>query len=470
VPKELQKQSGVLRVGGSADIIKAMRQAVPAGLTQLGKTEISILRELTAELVKAKPEADAEHRRFRDITGRGLCLPDAELTDHIGGATILVTGGTGCIGSTLMAELAARHPARLVSVSRRGDETAPDALARPRQNCAEYLKADVSDGRAIDAVIDDVRPDVLFHLAAQRSPALAEIEVHRTVSTNTLGARNVLAAAARAGTRQVVLASTGKAVRPYSPEVYTASKRVTEWIATTAADDVTCSAARFTHVVDNSIVYQRLLAWAADDNADGNEVIRLHSADIAFYAQSARESAQLLLIAMLGAVPGEFRVHAIADLGWPVGLLDVALGVLASTRSATPLYISGYDPGYEEVPFPGLYDPATAGEVSPLLNAFEAAATTPGPCPMVNSFRLEMTPDAAAPKLLDDLGQACASTRDNGTIRRALDDLSWSVLDATLAAADPSSLRRSTMLTRRYEDDMLPVHRKVMRAITAHSD
>ena len=41
---------------------------------------------------------------------------------------------------------------------------------------------------------------------------------------------------------------------------------------------------------------------------------------------------------------------------------------------ASPIYFSGHDPGYESVPFPGLYDPATAGELSPLLSAFEAAA------------------------------------------------------------------------------------------------
>src|SRR5258708_8405 len=82
--------------------------------------------------------------------------------------------------------------------------------------------------------------------------------------------------------------------------------------------------------------------------------------------------------------------HAITDRGWPLSLLDVAVGVLISTSSATPIYFSGYDPGYEEVPFPGLYDPMTAGDVSPLLNAFEAAAGTSAPCPMVDAFRLEM--------------------------------------------------------------------------------
>lgn len=51
--------------------------------------------------------------------------------------------------------------------------------------------------------------------------------------------------------------------------------------------------------------------------------------------------------------------------------MDLALDVLARSGSATPLYVSGYDQGYEEISFPGLYDQMTAGDVSPLLNAFK---------------------------------------------------------------------------------------------------
>ena len=170
----------------------------------------------------------------------------------------MVTGATGCIGSTLMAQLAQRRPGRLVGVSR-GVTT-----GWPRQPGAEYLVGDARDRARMDQVIAQVRPDVIFHVAAQRSPALAEVDVHRTVTTNVLGTRNVLAAAAAAGVPQVVCASTGKALRPYSPEMYTASKRAAEWIASTAAasGDLLVSAARFTHVIDNSIVYERLLDWA----------------------------------------------------------------------------------------------------------------------------------------------------------------------------------------------------------------
>ena len=348
-----------------SEIIGTMKAVAPPGQGRLDEKTLRQLRDLTQSLIAVKEGAAEEHARFLSIAERGLCLPEAELADRLRDATILVTGGTGCIGSTLMAQLAARCSGRLVSVSRGVTND------RPRHPRAEYLHADVRDQAAIAELIGDVRPDLLFHVAAQRDPGLAEIEVHRTVSTNVLGTRNVLTAAAAAGVPQVVCASTGKALRPYSPDMYTASKRAAEWVASTVAgaSDMLCSAGRFTHVLDNSIIYKRLLGWAREPE-DG--VIRLHSTEIAFYVQSALESAQLLLLASLGSERGEFRIHAISDLGWPVSLLDLALAVLARSGSPTPVYVSGYDRGYEEIPFPGLYDPLTAGDVSPLLNAFEA--------------------------------------------------------------------------------------------------
>jgi hypothetical protein len=320
----------------------------------------------------------------------------------------------------------------------------------------------------MDGVIGEVKPDLLFHVAAQRDPGLAEIEVHRTVSTNVLGTRNVLTAAAEAGVPRVVSASTGKALRPYSPDMYTASKRAAEWIASevAASSEMLCTAGRFTHVLDNSIIYKRLLSWA-DEADDG--VIRLHSTEIAFYVQSALESAQLLL-ACLGSQRGEFRIHAISDLGWPVSLLDLALAVLARSGSQTPVYVSGYDRGYEEIPFPGLYDPLTAGDVSPLLNAFEAAAVVDSPCPMVDAFRVDMAPEPRAAKLLNALAEVCDRTQDPGMVRGALNELSWSLLDASLRAAPRQALTRAAAMAQRHSDSLGADHRRVLEAIIDHAD
>jgi nucleoside-diphosphate-sugar epimerase len=402
--------------------------------------------------VTAGAGADEELARFQAIGRRALALPGADRRPWLEGRSILVTGGTGCVGSVLMSQLAAWRPRRLVSVSR--------GLTHewPRTAGVEYARADIRDLPALGAVVAEARPDVLFHVAAQRDPGRAEREVHAAVTTNVLGTRNVVAAAERSGVPQVVYASTGKALRPYSPEVYAASKRAAEWILSAAAARAgagTCySAARFTHVVDNSLIYQRLLDWCAGG------VIRLHGPDIAFYAQSALESAQLLIGAGLGVRAGSLWVHAITDLGWPVSLLDLALGVLRLTGSAVPVYFSGYDPGYEGVPFPGLYDPRTAGEVSPLLSAFEAERSRKALCGVADAFPLALAPDPDLDKRLLALEETCELTQEPVAVRAALDALSWSMLGATLRVVPGQALGRAAAVTAPFRSSLSAQQRR----------
>jgi nucleoside-diphosphate-sugar epimerase len=450
------------RVLSVSEIIARMEQVAPPGQQHFDDATVALLLELTRALIAAKGSAAEEYERFLAIANRGLCLPEAKLAERLQGANVLVTGGTGCIGSTLMAQLAARRPGRLVSISR-GRTDGWRRLAG-----AEYAYVDIRDRAAVDKLIRGVRPDLVFHVAGQRDPGLAEQEVHRTVGTNLLGTRNVLTAAAEAGVRQVVCASTGKALRPYSPDIYTASKRAAEWVASGVAEssDMLVSAGRFTHVLDNSIIYKRLRTWAGEP--DG--IIRLHGSDIVFFVQSALESAHLLLLACLGSVRGEFRIHAIADLGWPFSLLDLALAVVARSGSSTPIYFSGYDRGYEQAAFPGFYDPMTAVDVSPLLNAFEAGALVHSACRMTDAFRMTMAPEPRATKLLNDLTEIADRTEDPDAVRGALNELSWSLLDATLRASPRQALLRAAAMARRHDDSLGADHRRVLEVIQDHAE
>jgi nucleoside-diphosphate-sugar epimerase len=436
----------------ASGVIDEMRAVAPPGGTSLDEATKNQLRDLTRALLELKEtEATDEVARFRRIAGRSLPLPGDQIAESLRGATVLVTGGTGCVGSALIAELARIGAKRVVSLSR--------GVTRgwPRHPCAEYLHADLADRDAVDAITAMVRPDIVFHVAGQRDPAHAETDIHGTITTNILGTRNVLAAAAASGVPRAVHASTGKAMRLYSPDIYAASKRAAEWVAAdiAATTELRCSAVRFTHVVDNSIVYRKLRDWAADPDT----LIRLHAHDAAFYAQSALESARLLLLAGLDPVPGRLRILAITDLGWPVALLDLALGVLAGAGSRTPVYFSGYDPGYEAVSFPGLYDPLTAGDVSPLINAIEAAAIVCGH-PHVDTFAMPAAPGAA--KLVDE----CLAVRT----RAALSDLSWSLLDLFIQNADLKSLEKTATLASRHARGLAPDHRRTLAAIRAHLD
>lgn len=443
----------------AAEIIARMHEAAPRGRKCLTGTELKRLARLTQALLASKPEAKEEYGRFLAAVRKDIDLPGPVLAECLQGKRILVTGGTGCVGSALMAQLARFSPARLVSVSRGITQ------GWPRLPGAEYVQADIRDADQLSAVFDQVRCDIVFHVAGQRDPGLAEHEVHRTVTTNVLGTCNVISAAASSGVRHVIFASTGKALRPYSPEVYTASKRVAEWLLWQAAARglATCSVARFTHVIDNSIIHARLLDWC-----DGG-VIRLHDTGIAFYVQSALQSAQLLLVAEAGAQPGSLPVHAISDLGWPVTLLDVTLGLLAWTCSAAPIYFSGYDRGYEAAAFPALYDPMTAGDVSPLISAFEATGARRSCCPDVDVFPLQMAADHVPDEQMHALAGTCARTEEPGAVRAALDELSWSLFDATLSAVPRQVLTRAARISTPHLDRLGVRHQRMLAAIERHA-
>lgn len=183
-----------------SDVIEAIGQAVPARKTSLDQVEVARLRELTGELIAAKPEAAAEYARFLGVKRRGLCLPEAELSERLGGATVLVTGGTGCIGWTLMAQLA--RPGR--------GGGAPHGLHQ-RARLPQCAGGGRGGGRAAGGVRID----------RQGAAPLLARGLHRV-------------------------------------------QRAAEWTASVAAasGELLVSAARFTHVFDNSIIHQRLLDWA----------------------------------------------------------------------------------------------------------------------------------------------------------------------------------------------------------------
>ncbi len=119
----------------------------------------------------------------------------------------VVTGGAGFIGSNLVDALVARGDRVVVlddlSTGRR--ENLTGALAAG----ADLRELDVRDADAVNDVLAEVRPQLVFHLAAQ-------IDVRRSVEdpaydarSNVLGAINVLSAALAHGVRRVVNTSTG---------------------------------------------------------------------------------------------------------------------------------------------------------------------------------------------------------------------------------------------------------------------
>src|SRR6185312_6622351 len=89
----------------------------------------------------------------------------------------------------------------------------------PRQICL----ADIRDEARIQAVCDEVRPELVVHAAALKHVPMVEANPLEGLMTNAVGTRIVADAARAAGAACTVFISTDKAVNPSS--VMGASKR-----------------------------------------------------------------------------------------------------------------------------------------------------------------------------------------------------------------------------------------------------
>src|SRR6266700_3320303 len=94
------------QVRTAADIIVRMHEAVPPGRQSLTDAESQCLGGLTRALLASRPAAQGEYGRFLAAAGKDIGLPAPVLAACLQGKRILVTGGTGCIGWRLMAQLA----------------------------------------------------------------------------------------------------------------------------------------------------------------------------------------------------------------------------------------------------------------------------------------------------------------------------------------------------------------------------
>ncbi len=122
----------------------------------------------------------------------------------LAGASIAVTGATGCIGRHIVRSLQARG-AHVVGVVRTPDKV-PSMVAAG----VEMRRADLADPLALQEAFRGV--DALISNAGLVSVGGASREL--LVQTNVEGTRNTLAAAAKAGVSRVVMTSSASVYRP----------------------------------------------------------------------------------------------------------------------------------------------------------------------------------------------------------------------------------------------------------------
>jgi UDP-N-acetylglucosamine 4,6-dehydratase/5-epimerase len=124
---------------------------------------------------------------------------------------VLITGGTGSFGKTMLKDLLEKGFEEIRILSR--DEEKQDAIRNElRDDRVRFYIGDIRDRGAVERAIFGV--DAIFHAAALKQVPSCEFFPHEAILTNIIGSENVIRAAVASKVKSVVCLSTDKAVLP----------------------------------------------------------------------------------------------------------------------------------------------------------------------------------------------------------------------------------------------------------------
>ncbi len=302
-------------------LASAIRRRVVKLCTQAGLNALTVplLDDLMSRKVLVSKVRNVD---IDDLLGReAVVLDDAGLHQLLTGASVMVSGAGGSIGSELCRQIAAFTPRRLIlfelnelalySMEQELNETFPEIEFF-------YAIGDVKNRARLAQILKQYHPSVIFHAAAYKHvPLMEEGNAYEALQNNVIGTYVLAQEAISHKVEKFVLISTDKAVNPAN--VMGASKRLAEMVCQGLQSG---AGTRFVMVRFGNVLGSTgsVIPKFHEQIARGGPVTVTH-ADVTRYFMSLAEAAQLVLQAGLMGQGGEVFVM---DMGEPVRIADLA--------------------------------------------------------------------------------------------------------------------------------------------------
>ncbi|MBW7474983.1 SDR family NAD(P)-dependent oxidoreductase [Paenibacillus oenotherae] len=225
---------------------------------------------------------------------------------------VLIIGGTGTIGRSLLKDILLDDPTVVRILSR--DEHKQFELQQEYKEYQNirYLIGDVRDYNRLYRAMQDI--DYVFHVAAMKHVPACEYNPFEAVQTNIIGTQNVIQASLESGVSRTVFTSTDKAIAPTN--TYGASKLMAERLVSAAqyyggGKQTIFSAVRFGNVMGSrgSVIplFQRQIAR--------HKHVTLTSREMTRFMMTKRQATELTIRAMFMAQGGEVFVLKMPVIG-----------------------------------------------------------------------------------------------------------------------------------------------------------
>jgi O-antigen biosynthesis protein WbqV len=299
--------------------------------------------------------------RLTTVAVEDLLLRPSEKIDYarlealVKNKAVIVTGGGGSIGSEICDRIVTFGAARLLVIenSEPALYAVTEALTAHGTNAViEGRVADIRDRDRILRLMNEFKPNIVFHAAALKHVPILERDWSEGVKTNIFGSVNVADAALVAGAEAMVMISTDKAIEPVS--MLGLTKRFAEMYCQALDHDLAALPGGRPQMRLISVRFGNVLAsngsvvpkFKAQIEAGGP--VTVTHPDMVRYFMTIREACDLVITAAahaLAPLRPDVSVYVL-NMGQPVKIVDLAERMIR---------LSGLEPGHDiDIVFTGM--------------------------------------------------------------------------------------------------------------------